>query len=65
MASVAVVEAVGARPSGQASRSIATDRWRSAWRASGEAALAVIATSGMPIRFRVSTRRISSSVVPE
>ncbi len=39
-ASVAVVEAVGARLSGQASRSIATGRWMSASRASGDRLIA-------------------------
>ena len=50
----AVVDAVGARSSAQASRATDTSTWTSAWRASVESGRPVSATIGAP------TRRISS-----
>jgi hypothetical protein len=64
MARAAVVEAVGARPRGQASWRMATSRRTSATWASAERGLPVITTSGEPRRFTCGTRARISSVSP-
>ncbi len=64
IASAAVVEAVGARPSGHASMRIDTSRWTSAACASGERGLPVIATIGTPSRFSHGRSARISSVSP-
>ena len=64
-ARAAVVLAVGASPSGQASSATAASRWTSAWRASVESALPVIAISLAPRRFASGTMVTSSVLSPE
>ena len=64
MARAAVVEAVGARPSGQASSRIDTSRWTSETAARGERGLPVRETSGEPSRFTAGTRERISAVSP-
>ena len=64
MASAAVVEAVGASPSGHASVRIDTSRCTSAACPSGERGLPVIATIGTPSRFSHGRSARSSSVSP-
>ncbi len=64
MARAAVVEAVGARPRGQASARTSTSRCTSAAWARGERALPVSATTGEPSRFTHGTRARISSVSP-
>ena len=64
-ASVAVVLAVGARPSGQASASTAASRCTSAACASDDCSLPVSATILAPWRLRCGVSSTSSSVSPE
>ena len=63
-ASCAVVLAVGARLSGQASFSTPLSSTTSAWRARVESVWPVIATSGTPRRLNSGTMAISSSLSP-
>ena len=63
-ASCAVVLAVGARLSGQASFSTPLSSTTSAWRARVERGWPVIATSGAPRRFTSGTMAASSSLSP-
>ena len=62
---MAVVLAVGARLSGQASWSTALSSTRSAWRASDDPARPVIATSVTPMRLIAGRMAASSSLSPE
>ena len=64
-ASAALVLAVGARPSGQASTSTAASRCTSAACASDEFSLPVSATIAAPWRLTCGVRNTSSSVSPE
>ena len=61
----AVVLAVGARLSGQASCATALSSTMSAWRASDEVGLPVIASSVTPWRLSTGSRPVSSSLSPE
>ena len=65
MASVAVVELVGARFSGHASRSTLTFRWQSAYLASSDVGLPVMAMMGMCMCSTIGMKRSNSSVSPE
>ena len=60
----AVVLAVGAKFSGQASAATPTSRWTEAAVASAEAGLPVSATTGMPRRRNVGTSAKTSAVSP-
>ena len=62
---MAVVDAVGARLRGQASRGMATEMVVSAARATGESGTAVMAIVRMPRVRANSTRRTTSGVSPE
>ena len=64
MARAAVVEAVGARPKGQASSRMETSRCASAAPARVERGLPVMATSGAPRRRIQGTSDTTSSVSP-
>ena len=64
MARAAVVDAVGARPKGQASFGIETSRCASAAAASDERGLPVMATSGEASRRIHATSATISSVSP-
>ena len=65
MTNAAVVLAVGARFSGQASSGTVTSRVTVALRARVEAALPVRVISGVPRRFRCGSRNTSSGLSPE
>ncbi len=65
MASIAVVLAVGARLSGQASSGTVTSKATVALRASVEARLPVRVMSGVARRFRCGSRNTSSGLSPE
>jgi len=65
IAKAAVVEAVGARPSGHASSGTPTSSTTSAYRPRVESGFPVIAITGSPILWNMGSSRTISSVSPE